>query len=58
LLDPGSFPENESNVLFVAFYKKLGFRGAVAAFLALGEIPRLVFIGLFLAPLVGEPFSS
>lgn len=55
--EPEKFSNIESNVFFVALYERLGFKKSVPAFLALVEIPRFVFIALFLAPLVGAALS-
>lgn len=53
LLEPGKFPENESNVFFVPLYKRFGFKKSIPPFLALVEFPRLVFVALVCTPLVG-----
>lgn len=56
-LEPEKFPENESNIFFVPLYKRFGFKRSIPLFLAIVELPRLVFVSLVGAPLVGAALA-
>lgn len=52
--DPDRFSEKESNEAFVFLYEKLGFKAAVPPFLLFCEVPVLLFISLYGAPIFTE----